>query len=209
MREKGLIMGIIINQANLEWNGKLKERTSTDFLIFHHAEASVCSIELIHSWHKEPPRNWIGIGYNFFIRKDGSIWEGRPIWAADADAYGYNNNSLSCGFEGDFMIEHMTEAQVESGITLARHCRKLYPKIRLCRHKDVNTTECPGTNFDNRIIFEGSVDIVEVNNIKDAIDTLVREKRINSPEYWQKAADTTYHVAELLIDYAKYVNEHK
>jgi hypothetical protein len=160
---------MIINQPSLTWNGTLKQRISTDFLIFHHAEASVCSVEDIHSWHQAPPREWIGVGYNFVIRKDGSVWEGRPIWAADADAYGYNNNSISCCFEGNFDNERMTDAQIKSGIDLARYCRKLYPKIRLMRHRDVNDTRCPGENFDNRIIFEGSVDIVKDNTDTELI----------------------------------------
>lgn len=148
-----------IIKSYLKWNGELQDRTSTDFFIFHHAESSDCSILDVHRWHKE--LGWVGIGYNFFITKEGKVYEGRPIEKTDADAYGYNDNSISCCFEGDFNIDKMTDAQVKSGIELLRYCKKLYPNIRALRHKDVNDTLCPGQYFRNEIIYNGMVDIPE------------------------------------------------
>jgi hypothetical protein len=146
---------MIIKQNDLKFTRKLAPRTSTESIIFHHIEASNATLEDIHRWHIA--RGWAGIGYNLYVRKDGTIYEGRPIWAADADAHGYNENSISVAFEGNFNVEYMTEAQVNAGIEIAKHYRKEYPTIKkLFRHKDVNPTECPGKNFDDQIILKGS-----------------------------------------------------
>jgi hypothetical protein len=192
-----------INKANLKWNGELKKRTSTLWLIFHHAQWKNCSIYDIHLDHVNN-RGWIGFAYNFFINKAGKIFEGRPIDAADADAIGYNDNSLSCCFEGDFDNERMTEEQVQAGIWLARYCRKLYPGIRVVRHMDVNSTRCPGENFDNRIIFEGMKDDSEMldNIYKNCVDTVVKALSLNSPNYWLNHQDKyVRRLIELMANY--------
>ena len=191
---------------NLKFDGELKKRTSTDYIIFHHTESKFGTVEDIHQWHKE--REWIGIGYNLVVYKDGAIHEGRPIDCADADAYGFNNNSISVAFVGDFDNEYMTEAQVRTGIEILREVHKQYPKIIPYRHRDVNDTRCPGENFRNDIIFEGMKEVVIVT-APDAITKLVEAKVIASPDYWLKVIDTTKNIDQLLINMAQYTENHK
>ena len=62
----------IIN-VNLPTNGSFKRRNKTDEIILHHAEASRASVEEVNRWHLE--RGWTGIGYHFYIRKDGKVTE--------------------------------------------------------------------------------------------------------------------------------------
>ena len=57
-------------------------------LVLHHAEASKCSVQDIHYWHLN--NGWSGIGYHYFIRKDGSIYKGRPDGAIGAHCQGSN-----------------------------------------------------------------------------------------------------------------------
>ena len=65
-----------IHDANLKHNGNWSYRNSTSEIILHHAEASHASVEDINRWHLE--RGWAGIGYNYYVRKDGTSWRGRP-----------------------------------------------------------------------------------------------------------------------------------
>ena len=65
-----------IHDANLKRNGNWSYRSSTSEIILHHAEASRASVEDVNSWHIE--RGWAGIGYHYYVRKDGTIWRGRP-----------------------------------------------------------------------------------------------------------------------------------
>ena len=41
-----------IIETNWKWNGVLNNRTKTDYIALHHAEASKCSAADVDSWHK-------------------------------------------------------------------------------------------------------------------------------------------------------------
>ena len=94
-----------IHDANLKRNGNWSYRSSTSEIILHHAEASRASVEDVNSWHIE--RGWAGIGYHYYVRKDGTIWRGRPEWAVGAHAVGHNDKSIGICCEGAYMTETM------------------------------------------------------------------------------------------------------
>ena len=58
------------------WAGTLARRSATRRIILHHAAAVTCTAQQIHQWHLA--NGWSGIGYHFFVRKDGSVYRGRP-----------------------------------------------------------------------------------------------------------------------------------
>ena len=134
-----------IHDANLKHNGNWTYRNSTSEIILHHAEASHASVEDINQWHLE--RGWAGIGYNFYVRKDGTIWRGRPEWAVGAHAKGHNDKSIGICCEGAYMTETMPAAQLAALKALIRDIMSRYGNLKLLRHKDVNETDCPGVNF--------------------------------------------------------------
>lgn len=134
-----------IHDANLKRNGNWSHRSGTSEIILHHAEASHASVEEVNQWHLE--RGWAGIGYNYYVRKDGTIWRGRPEWAVGAHAKGHNDKSIGICCEGAYMTEHMPAAQLAALKDLIRDIMSRYGKLKLLRHKDVNETDCPGTNF--------------------------------------------------------------
>lgn len=173
-----------IVESKLKFKFELEKRKDTRFVVLHHAESSKCSIEDIHSWHLQ--NEWAGCGYHFFIRKDGSIYRGRPLDTIGAHAQGYNDASIGTCFEGNFEKEQMTEAQKQSAIQLLLDIRKQYSNVRIVRHKDVNSTACPGKTFDDNIIIEAmqDVDAVADDGLKNCLDLLVNADIINSPQYW-------------------------
>ena len=134
-----------IHEANLKRNGNWSYRNSTSEIILHHAEASHASVEDINQWHLE--RGWAGIGYNYYVRKDGTIWRGRPEWAVGAHAKGHNDKSIGICCEGAYMTETMPAAQLAALNDLIRDIMSRWGKLKLLRHKDVNETDCPGVNF--------------------------------------------------------------
>lgn len=134
-----------IHEANLKRNGNWSHRSGTSEIILHHAEASHASVEDINQWHLE--RGWAGIGYNYYVRKDGTIWRGRPEWAVGAHAKGHNDKSIGICCEGAYMTETMPAAQLAALKDLIRDIVNRYGKLKLLRHKDVNETDCPGVNF--------------------------------------------------------------
>lgn len=134
-----------IFEANLPRNGNFTRRSKTDEVILHHAEASSATVWDINDWHLS--NGWVGIGYHYYIRKDGSIYRGRPEWAVGAHATGHNDRSIGICCEGAYMTETMPAAQLASLKALLRDIMGRYGTMPLRRHRDVNATSCPGDNF--------------------------------------------------------------
>lgn len=114
-------------------------------LVLHHAEASKCTVQDIHSWHLN--NGWSGIGYHYFIRKDGSVYKGRPDGAIGSHCQGSNTGSLGICFEGNYMKETMPAAQYNAGIDLIKYLRGKYGNLTIYGHKELLATECPGSKF--------------------------------------------------------------
>lgn len=193
-------MSISIIDRQYRWNGELQKRSKTDYIILHHAKAAVCSPEDIHRWHLN--NGWVGMGYQYFTRKDGTIYRGRPEDTVGAHTVNYNSSSIGICFEGDFENERMPEAQEKAGIELVRYLLSKYPNAKVIRHCDVNNTRCPGENFPNRIIIEGMKPEEEVN----PVNVVAKALGLNSPDYWEQHPDKYVHV--LIKKMADYIKAH-
>lgn len=134
----------IIN-ANLKFRNHLSRRSSTQYIVLHHAAASVCSPEDIHEWHLK--RGWAGAGYHYFVRKDGIVYSLRPENTVGAHCQGYNSKSIGICCEGNFEVEQMGEKQSAALIELVRYLKKKYPNAKIVGHRDLAATNCPGKNY--------------------------------------------------------------
>lgn len=134
-----------IIEESYSWNGGLANRASTTRIILHHAAAKTCTAQQIHQWHLA--NGWTGIGYHFFVRKDGSVYRGRPETAVGAHAGNNNYDSIGICFEGSFDKEQMGNAQIVAGVELAQYLKSKYGITKVQKHSDVNATGCPGDNF--------------------------------------------------------------
>lgn len=144
-----------IVETNLKF-GSLSKRSKTTRIILHNADASKCSAQDIHRWHKE--RGWAGMGYHFLVRKDGTIERGRPENTVGAHATGCNSDSIGICFEGAFMTERMGQVQISAGKELIAYLKSKYGISKVQKHKDVNPTNCPGVNFPFEAIVNGETD---------------------------------------------------
>lgn len=128
-----------------KWNGAPVNRSATTHLILHHAAATGVSTQTIHSWHLA--NGWRGIAYHYYIRKDGSIYRGRPENSAGGHTTNWNWCSIGICFEGNFETESMPEAQLISGQMLIGDIISRYPGICVGKHSQYQATACPGKNF--------------------------------------------------------------
>lgn len=128
-----------------QWNGTLTKRRRTDYIILHHAAAVACTVEDVHRWHTN--NTWSGIGYNFFVSREGKVYRGRPENVVGAHTTNYNSVSIGVCFEGDYMSQIMPQAQLQAGQELITYLREKYPDAQVGKHKDFNATSCPGVNF--------------------------------------------------------------
>lgn len=125
-------------------------------LVYHHAEASNCSVYDVHQWHlNHQPDPWAGIGYHYFVRKDGSIYKGRPNNAIGSHCLHHNTNTLGICAEGDYMTETMPQIQKQALIELGQYLKSIYSISAVYGHKELFATECPGTYYPLQEIKQG------------------------------------------------------
>lgn len=137
-----------IIEKTYKWAKPLSKRNSTDLLILHHAAATSCTAEDVHRWHVG--NGWAGIGYHYLVRKDGTIYRGRPEDTVGAHAYGANSHSIGVCFEGNYQVEPtMPAAQLAAGQALVADIKRRWGITKVIGHKDVagSTTDCPGKYF--------------------------------------------------------------
>ena len=136
-----------IIETNWDWNGGLSRRSSTEYIALHHAEAVTCTAKQIHEWHKSNGRS--GIGYHFFVRKNGEIYRGRPLLALGAHVQGMNNRSIGICAEGDYHNRDkvMPEAQKQAIKELVTYLKGIYPEAKIVGHREIGDSNCPGRYY--------------------------------------------------------------
>ena len=131
---------------------ELKDRYFiTSYIILHHSKDSrPHTAEDVHRAHRT--RGMAGIGYHYFINKNGEIYEGRPRHTVGVHAGGHNDESIGIGFEGDFNKETMGERQLNAAAMLIALLKLAYsigsyePELKMW--KDFNPeTDDPGSKF--------------------------------------------------------------
>ncbi|MBR2452590.1 MAG: N-acetylmuramoyl-L-alanine amidase [Clostridia bacterium] len=155
-----------IVDVKYQWGSEPKRRNSTEYIILHH-RAGVGDALSIHKGHIK--NGWCGIGYHFYVRKDGTVYRGRPIATEGAHCTGYNGKSIGVCFEGNFETEEtMPIKQKNAGKQLVSHLLRLYPKAVIKRHKDFSKTACPGKNFPFDEIKKGECDMT----VEEAVEII-------------------------------------
>lgn len=167
MSEGGENMSVNVIDVGLKFKSALQKRTQTKYFVLHHAEASTATVQQIHQWHLN--NGWAGIGYNYYVRKDGSIYKGRGSEAVGAHCQGYNSVSIGICAEGNYMTETMPAAQENAIVALCKELLTVYPNVKIVGHKDLYPTACPGTKYPFQDI---------VNKIYDKEDDNVTQTKI-------------------------------
>lgn len=135
-----------IIETNLEFNSNHSAMKEVEGIELHNSGVSVLqSIEVIHNYHKN--KGWAGIGYQYYVRKDGSVYRGRPENMAGAHCPGVNSTSIGICAEGNFNEEIMSEVQKQSIIELVKDIKSRYNIKWIKGHREILATSCPGANF--------------------------------------------------------------
>ena len=154
-----------IIKTDYKWNGTFATRSETKYIILHHRAGNGDS-ESIHKQHLA--QGWTGIGYHFYVRKDGSVHRGRPLGTVGAHCQGQNSCSIGICFEGNFETETMPEKQIRAGARLVGYLLTLFPSAEVKRHRDMNATQCPGKNFEFDKIKKGD----ENMSVEEAVEII-------------------------------------
>lgn len=130
--------------------GRLSELDEVKSVVLHHSAVDKPhDVYSIHNYHKG--LGWAGCGYHYFIAVDGTVWTGRPPWAAGAHAYGYNGETIGICLAGDFSSAWPTDDQL-IGLILLLHgvlSNAWLDVSAIVGHRELDgeggDTECPGT----------------------------------------------------------------
>ena len=137
-----------IIETTLQFKPGLKSRTSTKRIVIHHAaSAGDVSAATIHKWHQDD-NGWLGCGYHYICRFDGTIERGRPENTVGAHAGATaNGDSIGICLAGHLTKHDPTEAQVIALVELIKDIFKRYGELAIIGHEEVMATDCPGKKF--------------------------------------------------------------
>ena len=158
-----------IQDAGLVFKGALTKRSATKKIVLHHLAGRGRTVKQVHD-DEIRENGWLGIGYNIYVRQDGTAWWGRGLemvgahagrkvnrsaaeWAAGATN---NSESVGIGFEGYYHPwpngkpdKEMPKAQYDMGVRIIRDLIKKYGPLEIFGHKEMpaTSTVCPGNYF--------------------------------------------------------------
>ena len=146
-------MSIKIKDALLRFNDNHSDREGAPKgIVLHHA-AIDGDVVSIHNYHRDV-NGWAGIGYHYYVTKDGVIWYGRPEQWLGAHTSGFNDRIGICA-EGNFEEETMPAVQQNAIVQLIAYLESKYGKLEITRHGDHDATACPGANYPFEAIVQG------------------------------------------------------
>lgn len=104
------------------------------------------SVEDIDRWHKA--KGWSGIGYHWYVDRDGHIFPGRSEREAGAHVRGYNRCSIGICYEGGLdeqgnSADTRTPAQKAALLFIIKDLKQSYPNAIVLGHRDF-----PGVHKD-------------------------------------------------------------
>ena len=99
------------------------------------------SAAVIDAWHKQ--RGWAGIGYHFFIRKDGALEPGRDLEKTPAAQAGNNTGTIAICLHG-LELDKFTDAQFQTLRQLCDQINQAYGgTVSFHGHCEVSDKTCP------------------------------------------------------------------
>ena len=161
----------IIDKGLKFTNELLTFNREPSLLILHHEAASSATVEEIHNYHIQH-NGWSGIGYHLYVRKDGSVYRGRPIDKIGGHTLNYNSKSIGICCEGNFEVEQMSDKQYNALREAVAYVQSVYPGISIRGHRELNATACPGKYFP---LQEVKIKMERIKTIKDVPESLRKE----------------------------------
>lgn len=138
-------LNVIKTEFTWDVQSKLELGNLPKVIVLHHSAIPEMTIDEVHQKHLE--NGWAGIGYHYFVGKDGSIYEGRPENIIGAHVKENNIDTLGVCLEGNFEADMPTDIQYENTLNLLHYLIKKYNINKIDGHREHNETLCPGDNL--------------------------------------------------------------
>jgi len=114
-------------------------------------------IERIKKWHLK--RGFSDIGYHFYIRQDGSMEYGRPVYKSGAHVANYNSVSIGVCYEGGIdedgeAFDTRTPQQKRALVDLITELKLIYTEAKIWGHRDFPGVSKACPSFDAKSEYE-------------------------------------------------------
>lgn len=150
------------------------EQAAIDAVVLHH-RAGDGTVESLHEMHLD--KKWWGIGYHYYIRRDGTIYRGREerfVGSHAGSSNDYNKHSIGVCFEGEMdTVDTLTPEQIASGRWLLSDIKSRHPIKEIRLHKELAATACPGRNFGAQKLIAHYVVQIETES-KESAEALAK-----------------------------------
>lgn len=181
-----------IIDTGLQFNSNYSSMKTIEGIVLHHSGVTVLqSVETIHNYHKN--KGWAGIGYHYYVRKDGSVYRGRSENMAGSHCPGVNSTSIGICAEGDFEQEIMNDIQKKAIVELIKDIKSRYNIKWIKGHREILSTDCPGANYPLQEI----IDLANNNEINNNNATQTSENK-NTDIYNDGKINCVYDIQEWL-----------
>ena len=169
-----------------------------------------------------PSEKYWTIGYGHYAPE---VKEGPKITVEEAENLLRQDMAKFEGYVNDYcQYLHLNQNQFDALVSFTYNCG--YGNLQeLTKYKTLNKeaianrlllyTHAGGKELAGLVkrrkmekeLFEAPMDIklFNINEEQEALEFLVEHGIINTPEYWEKALETTYNVDHLIIKFANYV----
>ena len=131
-------------------------------LIVIHCSATRCNqdfpVEALEACHRA--RGFGGIGYHYYITRDGQLHFTRSEASRGAHAKGYNDHSIGICYEGGLdgqgkPADTRTPAQKHTLLALLHSLRADYPEAEILGHRDLPHVKKACPCFDAKSEYKG------------------------------------------------------
>ena len=105
------------------------------------------SVKKIDAYHKS--KGWKGIGYHFWVNRQGQVFTGRRLDEVGAHVVGHNKHSIGICYEGGLdsagnPADTRTPQQVRALRELVERMHAYFPNALIVGHHDLNPMKpCP------------------------------------------------------------------
>ncbi|MGW6503218.1 N-acetylmuramoyl-L-alanine amidase [Nonomuraea angiospora] len=116
----------------------------TEFVVHHTEGPTTQTPREIQDFHMDE-RGWNDIGYNFLVRDDGTVYEGRGWDVRGAHATDHNVTGIGCSYIG--MNDPADAVKLAIRALYDEACAKAGRTLAKRAHTQVGNTDCPGTKL--------------------------------------------------------------
>lgn len=116
----------------------------TGFCVHHSGADPNQSVQEIQNFHMDTNK-WADVGYNFLVRDNGDIYEGRGWLTVGAHASGHNTAYIGVCLIGDYRgTEPSTDAKAALAYLYREARRMKGASLAVATHRQLGPTACPG-----------------------------------------------------------------